>query len=392
MPDPTRPFLVLYVVWHPKYKAGAGMAEALCEHFRRKLFENVAGGAGISVIFRAAVAPGSDRPLPIDLNDAETSAIVVLAEKNLAADKPWCQYIQELVSRTEAMGLGTRVFPVTLDKAAFGLKLSEQAFRWDLWKGSDPQRRQRLIAELAYELCRMLRFQLEHLKRPLEEEEALERYLKKVQIFISHSKHDKDGIRIALAIRDKLQKGHGLASFFDVHDIPGGLRFEKVLLYQVKASAVVAVHTDSYSSRDWCRQEILEAKRWAVPLVVADCLSDLDERGFPYLGNVPIIRMDPGKPARIDTLVGRLLDEVLKDFLWKCRVQLAVAVSDPSTFFVPRQPELVCLASLPALDPGVVSRVIVYPDPPLSDGESQLFARVAPHVRLRSMNEWLAAP
>jgi hypothetical protein len=48
MPDPTRPFLVLYVVWHPGYANGANIAESLREHFRRKLYENVAGGVGIA--------------------------------------------------------------------------------------------------------------------------------------------------------------------------------------------------------------------------------------------------------------------------------------------------------------------------------------------------------
>jgi energy-coupling factor transporter ATP-binding protein EcfA2 len=187
----------------------------------------------------------------------------------------------------------------------------------------------------------------------------------------------------------RLHAGHGLSSFFDVHDIPAGLRFHKVLLQQVKVSAVVAIHTDSYSSREWCRREIIEAKRWNVPLVVANCISDLDERGFPYLGNVPIVRMDSPGAGRIDVVIGHLLDEVLKDFLWRCRVELVRATADPAVVFVPRSPELISLASLPALV-NVPEPVIVYPDRPLSAEEEQLFEEVAPHVRLRSLTEWLA--
>jgi hypothetical protein len=56
---------------------------------------------------------------------------------------------------------------------------------------------------------------------------------------------------------------------------------------------MVAIHTDSYSSREWCRREIIEAKRWNVPLVVANGISNLDERGFPYMGNVPVVRLEP---------------------------------------------------------------------------------------------------
>jgi TIR domain len=318
----------------------------LREHFRRKLYENVAGGTGLSVLFRSAAVPGLRTPLPIDLDDSETTAVVVLADPTLSADAAWNSWLQELVGRSEAAGLGTRVFLVAIEPTV-GLGLDEQAPRWDQWTGSMEERGRRLIAELTYELCRMLRHYLEHLKHPAEGDAALEAYLKKVQIFLSHSKHDGDGERIARAIRDRLHAGHGLASFFDVHDIPAGLRFQKVLLQQVRVSAMVAIHTDSYSSREWCRREVIEAKRWNVPLVVANCISDLDERGFPYMGNVPLVRVEPHGPDRIEFVIGRLLDEVLKDFLWRCRVELARGTVDATIVFIPRPPELITLAALP---------------------------------------------
>lgn len=390
MADLSRPLLVLYVIWHPDYADGGAIAEVLREHFRRKLYENIAGGIGLSVIYRYAAAPGLATPLPIDLNEAETTAIVILADPKFVADAAWTGYVQKLVERTEEAGLGTRVFPVAIEPGVLEhLGVEEQALRWDLWTGSQKERCRQLTAELTYEFCRMLRHYLEHLKRPLQDEAALEAYLKKVQIFLSHSKHDNDGVQIAKAIRTQLHNGHGLASFFDVHDIPAGLRFQKVLLQQVRVSAMVAIHTDSYSSREWCRREVIEAKRWNVPLVVANSISDLDERGFPYMGNVPVVRLEPNGVDRIDFVVARLLDEVLKDFLWRCRVQLARGVADPTVIFLPRPPELISLANLPPAE-DVPEPLIVYPDPPLSTEEERLFAEVAPRVQLRSLTEWLA--
>jgi len=388
MSDATRPFLVLYIVWHPGFIKGADFAEALREHFRRKLYENVAGGTGLSVIFRSSAAPVSSVPLPIELDEAETTAIVVLAESHLASDRAWVEYVRALTAQTEAAGLSARVFPVAIERAALSIGIEEQALRWDQWGGTEAELRKRLVSELTYEFCRMLRHYLEHIRHPAEESDALEKYLQKVQIFLSHSKHDDDGERIANLIRDQLHAGHGLSSFFDVHDIPAGLRFQKVLLKQVRLSAVVAIHTDSYSSREWCRREIIEAKRWNVPLIVANCIEDRDERGFPYLGNVPIVRMDPRRADRIDTIIGYLLDEVLKDFLWRCQVELA-DVTDPAVVFVPRPPELISLAGLPS-QKEVPELTIVYPDPPLSAEEERLFEEVAPRVRLRSRTEWLA--
>ena len=127
---------MLYVVWHPGYTEGAGIAESLREHFRRKLYENVAGGTGLSAIFRSAPRRRSAAPLPIDLEEAESTAIVLLVESTLAKEPAWLDYVHELVEHTEAAGLGTRVFPVALDGAAVNIGLEEQALRWDLWTGT----------------------------------------------------------------------------------------------------------------------------------------------------------------------------------------------------------------------------------------------------------------
>jgi hypothetical protein len=158
-----------------------------------------------------------------------------------------------------------------------------------------------------------------------------------------------------------------------------------VLLQQVKVSAVVAIHTDSYSSREWCRREIIEAKRWSVPLVVANCIGDLDERSFPYMGNVPVVRMDPDNAGRIDYIISRLLDEVLKDFLWRCRVELTAGAAGDRVVFTPRPPELISLAGLPEH-----AEMLIYPDPPIGTEEQRLFEDVAPALCLRSMTEWIA--
>ena len=151
----------------------------------------------------------------------------------------------------------------------------------------------------------------------------------------------------------------------------------------------VAIHTDSYSSREWCRREVIEAKLGNVPLVVANCIRKLDDRSFPYMGNVPVIRLEDGEEERIDFLIDRLLDEVLKDFLWRCQVELHRPKTAPGVMFIPRSPELISLANIPAEFEGT-DAVIVYPGPPISCEEERLFMKIAPRVKLRSMMEWTA--
>lgn len=386
----ARPFLVIYVAWHPDFAEGGSISRVLYDHYRRELYENVAGGAGLPVVYRSTPAPESAVPIDVDLSEAETSAIVILVDKCWANDPAWVAWGQELMDRTDSAGLSARVFPVAIDDVAIRTGMAEQAVRWDQWQTVPPvDRRRRLVATLTYQFCRMLRSYLERLRRPAEEERELEQYLRKVEIFLSHSKHDENGERIAEGIREQLHaRGTGLETFFDVHDIPPGTRFNKVIIQKVKVSAVVAIHTDSYSSREWCRREIIEAKRSNVPLVVVNSISDIDERGFPYMGNVPIIRMEPATADRIDYVIGCLLDEVLKDFLWRCWVELARGAAGDEIVFLPRPPELISLAGLDGRASSEAT--LVYPEPPIGSEEQRLFEIIAPKVRLRSMTEWLA--
>ena len=76
----AQPFLVIYVAWHPNFAEGANIGKALYDHYRRALYTNVAGGAGLPVVYRSTPAPDSVVPIDINLSDAETSAIVMLID------------------------------------------------------------------------------------------------------------------------------------------------------------------------------------------------------------------------------------------------------------------------------------------------------------------------
>ena len=107
------------------------------------------------------------------------------------------------------------------------------------------------------------------------------------------------------------------------------------------------------------------------------------------MGNVPVVRLEDRQEERIDFLVGRLFDELLKDYLRHCRIELHGSAAEPGVMFIPRPPELISLANLPGESEGT-DAVIAYPDPPISNEEEDLFTKVAPRVGLRSLMEWTA--
>ncbi|VVM49907.1 hypothetical protein PS673_00709 [Pseudomonas fluorescens] len=398
--DLAQPFFVIHVIWHPASALGEAIATSLMQHFRRDVYKNIVGGSGIPVIFRSTCLADATTPIPLPLDDSETSATIVILDEALTSSAEWLEYVREVAARVNefsSSGFRRMLFPVSIQREALNqLPMTQQALRWDLWEGGDDAKIQQLRNELTYEFCRMLRYNLAQLKAPTER--RIEDYLKRVQVFLSHSKHDDEGASIARAIRLRIFQGHGLATFFDVHDIPAGLHFDEVLLHQVRVSAMVAIHTDSYSSREWCRKEIIEAKTWNVPLVVANSISMVDERSFPYMGNVPLVRLghDPTNVDRIDIVVGRLLEEVLKDYLWRCQTHEIRAALPARAIFIPRPPELISLSCIPTVFPedsqGNTPQelTLIYPDPPLNTEEQRLLSRVAPHVRISSLNEWKA--
>ena len=148
-PLTSKPFLVIYIAWNPGFSAGAEITKSLYDHYRRKLYENVAGGAGLPVVYRSTPAPNSVVPIDVDLSDAETSAIIMLIDECWAKDPAWVAWGQELMNRTNSAGLGARVFPVAIDGAAIGTGMAEQAVRWDQWTSASPKERERRLVVAA---------------------------------------------------------------------------------------------------------------------------------------------------------------------------------------------------------------------------------------------------
>ena len=379
---------VLHVVWHPQCAAAPAIAEALRRHFASDRYHDIAGGAGVTVLLRDADAPGSDEPPTIDWAGGQIVAVVVFLDHLAAADSRWAPYLRNILRQADERGLATRVFPVPIDADALAGGLDVQALRWDLWPegGESGSRDHRLIRELTHEFTRMLRHWLSG--QPDSAGDELRRYRANIQVFLSHSKHDDHGEAVAKAIRGWFHEHSVLVSFLDVHDMTAGVRFDEAIDDVIRHGVLVAIYTDSYSSREWCRREAILAKRYGVPMLVVDCLQEKDDRAFPYLWNVPVVRMDATQPDRAGQVASALLDEVFKDYLWQQRTAQH-RLAAPRVVFTSRPPELATAAAFGGM-PSDGESVIVHPDPPLGLEERGLFADTLPNTRVCTLSEWLA--
>ena len=386
MERPARILFGLYIIRHPSSTAGEAVGNFLYDHFRFEQHQDAIGPEGMSIVYRTS--PGK-----INWNESGVTAVVVLMDECMRDDPEWLEYAVRIMRQAESTGLLSRCFPVMLQPMECPVPdMVQQALPWHRWPGGTEERKQRLACDLMHEFSRMLwhrtgEFRAQ--KNP-DSEPTLEDYLAtRVQVFLSHTKHDQDGEALAQSMRSWLDQNSHLSSFFDTHDIPPGTSFRKVLLKEIDNSAVMVLHTDSYSSRGWCRREVIEAKRRRVPMIVVNCLRDRDPHSVPYMGNTPVIRMSPDRAEeRFRALTQCLLEEVFRTYLWRYRVG-RYRVSHPDVLFLSRAPELLSLASLGAAMHGKGDAEIVYPNAPMSVDEARLFTEIAPQVRPLTLNAWL---
>ena len=377
------PYLVMHLVWHPKSNRSAVAARALASHFARDRFP-VEEPHGLAVFEWSAPSRSSSAPPSLVFHRATVHAVVALIDDHVEADPAWSQYIRDVAGACLSPTAGAppqlrRLIPVAMGPTPGSLatSLGAQALRWHEWPGSRQAKMSRLVREITYAAARLLR-------AVADDDFDLASQMQPVGVFLSHSKHDAAGQRAANAVRSWLSSDVQLRAFLDVFDVPAGLPADETLDQGIRQSAVVAIHTDSFSSREWCRREVLLAKHARRPLVVVDCIHELDERTYAYLGNVPLVRLNPRNPRRIEPVVQLLLDEVFKDFLWRSRTA-SFAADNPDIDFIANPPELLTLATAARRRPAP-SR-IVYPDPPLGARESLLLTDFGPPVQ--TLGQWL---
>jgi hypothetical protein len=358
----TNPVLVIYVVWHPQCLPAAGFARTMFTALCSDPEVPASRGLGVPVRFRTSTV-GGETPAPVPFGRALHTAVFVLADDSLVANPGWRSYADGLA---EAAGAADLVVPVAMtDPANLPPGLGRlQAIR--LSDGSGAQRESLMLNDVMHDICRLL-----------------DPGAAKVRIFLSHAK--VDGLRITTAIRRYLEEVARLDKFFDTADIPDGAQFAEFLrAHTGSLPALLAVQTDSYVSREWCRLEVLEAKRRRVPIVVLSALQKREGRSFPYIGNVPVVRWR-GKQS-LPFVVGALLGEVLRDRYFPRRAEGICTYHglSPERQVFAYPPELVTLlaAREGIRAAGGTRPRYLYPDPPLGTEELQLLRQLEPEIDL----------
>lgn len=335
------------------YHASADEAALLAEYLHEALNDDPSvPGLRIPTLFMPQTEP-DHVPEPQLAAEADRVLVVVLADDHLAAyahrptrsGRTWADYIVELRRLCEETG--NQFMPVQLTQHAWPIdrRLEDLNFL-RAWTIDNKQEQRRCIAR------RIIHLALRRLQsRPLAEDTP------PLTIFLSHTKLDiETEPRVVRSLLAHLTANQPQKTWFDSGDIEVGSRFAKEIERGVEDAALLAVLTDSYSSRSWCRREVLLAKHYRRPVVVVDAIQEREVRSFPYVGNVPVVRWKGDAQEVIDVLLREALRQAYAADTLEKRKRADDVV-------LPTVPELLTLVQC---DSG---HVVLYPDPPLGSEE-----------------------
>lgn len=362
--------LNIYVVWHPDCEIGKKLGEEIYSTFCRDYTDPLSRGMGIPVYFRY-IKLDNNQPLSIDTSSAEKNAIILLIDEEFFLDEDYKDYVTELSNNVNS---NNRIFPISLYNKAhnIGCNLSKLQFvdaikfedkKLDLTNTEDYKKSIRKIkTELLHDCSRLLiSFQ------PTDQDKEEDRIGSPVKLFLSHAK--LDGEITTLKFKKFIENNLKLDVFFDTVDIANGYDFAAQFEKEIKHSALVVLHTDEYSSREWCRREVIIAKKYKSPIVVVHGLKEGEKRAFPYLGNMPTITLLEDEFDSFYRIVSLTLYQVLNNlYQYNLLLSYKGVSSDESMDIniITSPPELFNFLDINQYKKKTEKKImILYPDPPL---------------------------
>lgn len=372
--------LSLFVVWHPGFAQGKEIANKIYSTFCRDIEEPLSRGLGVPVYYRSVSVDKA--PIPIDTSNAKRNAIVLLIDHNYMVDDAFRDYTGTL---NELVDDNTRVYPVALCEQATGIGCGLDMFQFIRAFHGDlavPENLEISIKKLKAEMlhdCARLMMNMQSIWM----DDKTPKTPSPVKLFLSHAK--KDGLKTTENFKAFIDKVTKLDVFFDTVDVADGYDFEKQFEEQIKNSALVVFHTDEYSSREWCRIEVLIAKRNKCSIVVVHDIKNGEKRAFPYLGNTPTIAMQAVEENSFYDIVNLTLYQVLNNlFQLELLESIHEGYKQDGTEFISitSAPELFNYIDILKKKNETAKRlVILYPEPPLGAEELRILNEIDTEIK-----------
>lgn len=354
--------LALYFIWNTYDEENVSKIVNHCyDLFSNDTKQPFSRALNIPVFFRAS----SSEQVPIDIEvQSDKSIAFIFVSKEISIDESWIEYIKKINNNPFIICI-----PIALD--IFALNIGPDLGNINFiraYEYEEPYYNEKLFISIAHEVYRHTMVETKS-KEKLGKDKAL-------KLFISHAKDNAEGIRLAKALKENIDK-MGINNFFDATDIAKGYQFDEEIVNQIKTSTIIAILSDVYSSRYWCQREIICAKENERPIVAVDILSEYEDRRFPHSMNVPSVHCSIDEKLEeatfIKILTAALIETIRvnysKRLLYKYQ---EMGIVGPNTVILTRPPEAYDIRRCYERENDqlkIVNNDFLYPDPPVYDEE-----------------------
>ncbi len=363
--------LSIFVMWHPKFTDGKSYSKLVYNTFNGGNDNVTHAKYSIPVHYRSlSVEEGTFAKIPF--TESVKNAVIILVDEHMFNDPDWTKSIDKLLKNKPP---NTRIFPVAFTEYAFHFNpnfLSPVQFIKAYSKGPKKRKNKVSINKKLIKF-RLLEGVAKFLFNVKENYDAEEHSDPPIKLFISHAKHD--GEDLAIKFRDYIYRNTKLKAFFDANDIADGHQFEKEIRKNIDRSAFVIFNTDEYSNRDWCRREVIIAKRYRCPIIGVIDIKKGENRSFPYSGNFPTIIWNENFEEVINLTLSQVISDKYNELYLKSVVKLYGLEKKYSCLILPKAPELfnfIDIENFKNKEKNVKSLIVLYPDPPIGIEELTL--------------------
>lgn len=283
----------------------------------------------------------------------------IIASKTYSdVDRNWYDFIKvNFLERNDtSQGHSVKFIGIALSSSAYKLDDDNNFIRVNDYGGNSDVLKMQLFIAIAHQIYR---YGLEN---------------KSLKIFLSHAKADRFGVELAKKIKRYVDGHSDMLNFYDVTSIEPGANFWHRIQGGLEDSTFLAIRTDHYAASYWCQKEILEAKKKLRPMLEVDALDSMEDRSFPFLQNIPVLRI----PVAFEKAEAKIDEYTLLKILAACLMEtiryylfLHQHSSSNRDITLARPPELY---DIDQIDSKVVEAVL-YPYPDLYPDEFNILTR-----------------
>lgn len=335
-------------IWHPKDEQ---LVSPIVDYCKKNLSKKADKPFLHSLDFPIfTYTSKSEIELPSEINTmAEKSLAFAFISDNIVSSDKWVKYTIH-----QSHYDNVKMIPIALTGNAFNIpeisRINAIRYYENKDKYSDEELKQRIFITIAHEIYRWL-LNIENNN--------------KLKLFISHTKKDEDGLKLAIALKTFIEQDTTIEDFFDTNDIQIGNEFDDEIANNIKASTLIVIHSDTYSSRYWCQKEIICAKENERPIVAVDLMNTVEDRSFPLMCNYPTIRYN-----------GNLLDILELSMLETIRFHYCRKLfeSYKNGGYIPKDATMFNCIPDSFLVNNADSDLIIYPEPEMYPEEKELLA------------------